>query len=159
MCETVWKKRCVLFSRSKTPMYPISAYQHGFADSFQRKSTALHFVSPLPPDSFIPKWITSTPRWLFVVEHCKLGAVLESMKRHDILFLGLLVVEVFSVSCRRCFYIFPSFSSWRLIRLHQHHTAYFTCLFSSRCPIFRVSLFSSELRYSMVVSGCSQAAI
>ena len=39
------------------------------------------------------KWITSTPRWLFGVEHSKLGAVFESMKRHDMLFLVLLGLE------------------------------------------------------------------
>ena len=32
-------------------------------------------------------------RWLFGVEHSKLGAVFGSMKRHDMLFLVLLVVE------------------------------------------------------------------
>ena len=35
-----------------------------------------------------------TPRWLFGVEHSTLGAVIESMQKHDImLFLVLLVLD------------------------------------------------------------------
>ena len=60
----------------------------------------LFFNSDPPPasDRFIPKRITSTPRWLFGVEHSKLGAVFESMKRHDMLFLVLLVVEDYHIT-------------------------------------------------------------
>ena len=52
------------------------------------------YTRPPPPTASSR---SGSPRWLFGVEHSKLGAVFESMKRHDMLFLVLPVVEDYHI--------------------------------------------------------------